>query len=91
MSRPFRIASLKRGTIGGTLCFSSSACLSEQTGFPSDVCEMALAHTIKNKVEAAYRRGDLFEKRRELMDAWAGFVDTGKLPCETAEKMNVGR
>jgi hypothetical protein len=34
---------------------------------------MALAHTIENKVEAAYRRGDLFEKRRQLMEAWAGF------------------
>jgi hypothetical protein len=34
---------------------------------------MALAHAIENKVEAAYRRGDLFEKRRELMNAWAGF------------------
>lgn len=46
---------------------------SERTSFPSDVCEMALGHTIKNKVEAAYRRGDLFEKRRELMEAWARF------------------
>jgi hypothetical protein len=35
---------------------------------------MALAHVIENKVEAAYRRGDLFEKRRELMDAWANFA-----------------
>ena len=34
---------------------------------------MALAHTIGSKVEAAYRRGDLFEKRRKLMEAWAGF------------------
>lgn len=47
---------------------------SEQTNFPRDVCEMALAHTIKDKVEAAYRRGDLFEKRRELMRAWAHFA-----------------
>jgi len=45
----------------------------EQTSFPRDVAEMALAHTIKDKVEAAYRRGDLFEKRRELMDAWAKY------------------
>jgi hypothetical protein len=34
---------------------------------------MALAHTIKNSSEAAYRRGDLLEKRRELMEAWAAF------------------
>jgi len=45
----------------------------EVSNFPSDVCEMALAHTIKNKVEAAYRRGDLFEKRRRLMEAWAAY------------------
>jgi hypothetical protein len=37
------------------------------------VAEMALAHAIDSKVEAAYRRGDLFEKRRSLMDAWATF------------------
>lgn len=36
----------------------------------------ALAHTIGDKVEAAYRRGDLFDKRRKLMDAWAGFCAT---------------
>lgn len=44
---------------------------SEATDYPSEVIEMALAHTIKNKVEAAYRRGDLFEKRRALMEDWA--------------------
>jgi integrase len=46
---------------------------SETTGFPHEVCEMALAHTIGNKAEAAYRRGDLFNKRRGLMDAWASY------------------
>ena len=45
----------------------------ESTAYPSDVVEMALAHTIGNKVEAAYRRGDLFEKRRQLMQAWADY------------------
>ena len=47
---------------------------SERTNFPREVCEAALAHTISDKVEAAYRRGDLFEKRRKLMEAWAGFL-----------------
>ena len=47
---------------------------SERTGFPSEVVEMALAHTIANKVEAAYRRGNLLEKRRELMATWADFA-----------------
>ena len=42
----------------------------ETSTFPHEVCEMALAHTIANKAEAAYRRGDLFEKRRSLMVAW---------------------
>ncbi|MES0198612.1 integrase arm-type DNA-binding domain-containing protein [Mesorhizobium sp. M0011] len=46
----------------------------EETSFPREVAEMALAHTIANKVEAAYRRGDLLEKRREMMQAWADFV-----------------
>ena len=47
----------------------------ERTNFPREVVEMALAHTIENKVEAAYRRGDLFQKRRQLMEAWAGFSE----------------
>lgn len=46
----------------------------ECTSFPREVAEMALAHTVGNKVEAAYRRGDFFEKRRELMRAWATYV-----------------
>lgn len=48
----------------------------ERTNFPRDLCEMALAHTIKDKAEAAYRRGDLLEKRRVMMNAWAKFVQT---------------
>jgi integrase len=46
----------------------------ERTNFQNHVVEMALAHTIGNKVEAAYRRGDLFEKRAQLMDAWAEYT-----------------
>ena len=48
----------------------------ERTNFANEICEAALAHAIENKVEAAYRRGDLFEKRRKLMQAWAWFCDT---------------
>jgi integrase len=44
---------------------------SEQTDFPRDVCEQALAHAIPSAAEAAYRRGDLLGKRRKLMQAWA--------------------
>ncbi len=45
----------------------------ERTNYPREVVEMALAHAIENKVEAAYRRGDLLEKRRSLMAEWAKF------------------
>ena len=45
----------------------------ECTNYPSEMAEMALAHTISDKVEAAYRRGDLFEKRRKMMADWAAF------------------
>lgn len=46
---------------------------SERTNYPRDVAEMALAHAIGDKVEAAYRRGELFEKRRLMMKDWAAF------------------
>jgi integrase len=50
----------------------------ECTGFSNEVCEAALAHVIENKTEAAYRRSDLFEKRRKLMEAWASYCATPK-------------
>jgi integrase len=50
----------------------------ECTNFPNEVCEAALAHVIENKVEAAYRRGDLFDKRRKLMEAWSAYCATPK-------------
>ena len=46
---------------------------SERTNYPRDVAEMALAHAIGDKVEAAYRRGDLFNKRVKMMSDWAAF------------------
>jgi integrase len=45
----------------------------EQTSFPNFVVEMALAHVISDKVEAAYRRGELLAKRRQLAEAWARY------------------
>lgn len=42
----------------------------ERTDFPRELAEAALAHAVGDAVEAAYRRGDLFDKRRQLMDAW---------------------
>jgi integrase len=46
----------------------------ERTAYPKVVIDMALAHTVGDKVEAAYRRGDLFDKRRKLMAEWATFA-----------------
>ena len=43
---------------------------------------MALAHTIGDKVEAAYRRGDLFDKRRQMMNDWAEFLARPELPAK---------
>jgi hypothetical protein len=48
----------------------------EQTNYPNHVVEMALAHVVFDKVEAAYRRGELLEKRRRLMADWARFCST---------------
>ena len=48
----------------------------EQTSYPNEMCEIALAHTVADKVEAAYRRGDMVEKRRRLMNDWARFCET---------------
>jgi integrase len=47
----------------------------EKTNFPRELCEAALAHVVGDKVEAAYQRGDLLDKRRQLMAAWAGFIE----------------
>jgi integrase len=72
---------MRRGglTVHGFRSTFSDWC-AEKTGFPSEVREMALAHAVGNKVEAAYRRGDLFEKRRELMRVWAAYA-TGPAPA----------
>ncbi|MGC1505777.1 MAG: integrase arm-type DNA-binding domain-containing protein [Sulfitobacter sp.] len=50
----------------------------ERTNTPRDVAEAALAHIVKNKAEAAYARSDFFEKRRKLMDRWAGFLSSNQ-------------
>jgi integrase len=55
---------------------------SERTNYPGEVSEMALAHAVSDKVEAAYRRGDLFEKRRRLMDDWARFCGNVRSTAE---------
>ncbi|MBM3572872.1 MAG: DUF4102 domain-containing protein [Alphaproteobacteria bacterium] len=53
---------------------------SERTSYPHEVSEMALAHAVGNKVEAAYRRGDLLEKRKRMMADWSRFCSTVRKP-----------
>jgi len=53
----------------------------ESTNYSSDVAEMALAHALRDKTEAAYRRGDLFEKRARLMTDWAGYCSKPTKPA----------
>ena len=47
----------------------------ERTDYPRDMAEMALAHSVSDKVEAAYRRGDMLDKRRQMMQDWADFCN----------------
>ena len=54
--------------------------VAERTAYPNEVAEMALAHAVGNKVEAAYRRGDLFEKRLAMMNEWAEFCSSEPKP-----------
>jgi integrase len=51
--------------------------VAEETNHPSDVAEMALAHTVENKVIGAYKRGSLLDKRRRLATDWEYFCKTG--------------
>lgn len=54
----------------------------ESTNYPTEMAEMALAHTVGDKVEAAYRRGDMLEKRREMMQTWATYCNEPTRDCE---------
>jgi integrase len=60
----------------------------ERTNFPAEVREMALAHVVSDKVEAAYRRGDLLEKRRQCAEAWARYCEGPA--AETANVVAIG-
>lgn len=61
----------------------------EMTAYPHEVAEMALAHAVGDKVEAAYRRGDLFEKRRRIMEDWAAYCD--RTPEQSADVIELRR
>ncbi len=62
--------------------------IAEQTQFPREVAEAALAHALQDKTEAAYQRGDYLEKRREMMDAWGAYCMA--VPMKSAEIDNAG-
>jgi hypothetical protein len=62
---------VKRHRSNAWLPLHVSSWAAERTNFPREVAEAALAHVVGDRTEAAYRGGDLFEKRRRLMDAWA--------------------
>jgi integrase len=49
----------------------------ERTTYPRDMAEIALAHTVGSEVERAYRRSDMLERRRKMMNDWANFVTEG--------------
>ena len=61
--------------------------VSEQTSFSSETREHALAHQISDKADASYRRGDQFDKRRKLMEAWAAYCE----PCRSAKVLPLHR
>ena len=58
----------------------------EETDHPREVAEAALAHKVRNQIEAAYRRTDLFERRRRLMEEWAWYLDRCAVSSSTVHK-----
>ena len=73
-SKALKSVSYPEATIHGLRSSFRDWC-GDQTNFPREVCEAALAHAIQNQTEAAYRRSDLFEKRRDLMIQWGNYID----------------
>ena len=65
--------------------------VADETAFSSEVAEAALAHTIPNKVEAAYKRTDFLEKRRKLMDAWGSYCRSGTAKVVTLRLADLSR
>jgi integrase len=72
LTRAVHVAGGNGATVHGFRSTFRDWC-AEATNYPRELAEAALAHTVKDKVEAAYQRGDLLEKRRRLMAEWASF------------------
>ena len=60
----------------------------ERTEYPREMAELALAHTVGNEVERAYRRTDLLEKRRAMMADWGRFLGGGEVPTMVRLEMD---
>lgn len=76
-SKTLKIASYPKATVHGLRSSFRDWC-GDQTNYPREVCEAALAHVIQNQTEAAYRRSDLFDKRRDLMLQWGKYLKNSK-------------
>ena len=74
VSKMLKSVSYPEATVHGLRSSFRDWC-GDKTNFPREVCEAALAHVIENQTEAAYRRSDLFEKRRELMKKWGDYIE----------------
>jgi len=83
-----RVAGAGKATTHGTARSTFKDWASERTTFAPEVSEMALAHSIGDETEAAYRRGELLRKRAQLMEAWARFLVT---PAASANVVPIGR
>jgi integrase len=81
--RDHKVPSSEAGRIATAHGFRSSfRDWASESGYPRDLAERALAHTVKNQVEAAYHRTDLLEQRRAMMEAWSAHVE-GQEPKST--------
>jgi integrase len=85
---PLHRAAMLRAVPSGTTTHGFRSCFrdwcSEQTNFAYDIAEQALGHAVGNMTERAYRRGEVLEKRRRLMEAWSKFCTTPLVSAEVA-------
>ena len=87
LSKALRVAGAGEYTVHGLRSTFRDWC-AERTAYPREVAETALAHTNKDKVEAAYLRGDHFEQRRRLMDDWGTYATS---PAPKGKVVNIGK
>jgi integrase len=88
MSKALRAAGGGKATVHGTARSTFRDWCAERTGFAREVAEMALAHSIGDKTERAYRRGELMQKRTALMSAWANYLTT---PAQAGKVVPIGK